>query len=82
MLKRNPDVIALVVLSFFMFVPSMVKWRTALHRPGVVITQQRTRPRFGAGLHQVGTQLRGTVASLKQCLHPSSRHNRPIVRPL
>jgi len=78
MLRRNPDAVALVVLSFFLLAPSVVEWRAARHRPGIVITQNHA----GVSLHNVGTRLHGTVASLKQCLHPSSRHSRPIVRPL
>jgi len=79
MLKRNPDAIALIVLSFFLLaVPAVVQWRVARHRPGVVISQNPVR----SSLCTVGSRLHGTVASLKQCLHPSSRHSRPIVRPL
>jgi hypothetical protein len=74
MFKRNPDVIALVLIVCALIVPRLVP--RPPHVPDVRFSSLRT------GRANPGTRLRHTVASLKQCLlHPRSQH-RPIVRSL
>ncbi len=70
MLKRNPDVVALVLLASFLLV-SAHKYATVQPVQQMMLVSQQ----------DVKTRLHRTVASLKQCLHLRSSH-RPTSRSL
>jgi len=74
MFKRNPDVVALVLIVCALIVPRFVP--RSHGDPEIRISSLST------GRVNAGTRIRHSVASLKQCLlHPRSQH-RPIVRSL
>ena len=75
MFKRNPDVIAMVLICGALLLPGVIAHARA-NRAFPVVTVVSERDNFKTRVHH-------TVASLKQCLHSrSNRHNKTARAPI